>query len=731
MAAPVIIGFATRGLPEVNRAFGSLEASMVRLERAGGQAAVKGAESRVKTTESERKAREAEYAAYSKFLTKAEEGGVSAARKAAEAKERIQESSLRKLEHELDASKRRETAIAEREALAQERAVQSVRKRMASTGGAAVMNGTGRAFGGLATLAGGALAIGGGFALGDAFRGEMAAERSASKLINLVTTGGTAPAGADIKSILAQAGATGIATGIDKQEILNASVAYAQNARGGDFKGIQENMSFFAKAAKVGGVDMSILTAGAGKLQSQNPDLGTAGMQNMILSAMGMAKSGSVSFEQAIGQVGTLASTRGMLAGDEATNQRKLIGLGQIAASGGESGDMGTYIKDVVYEIGAHRKKTTKETGLGEAGLESLGVTFDKQGKFDIGQAIGQMFKVTGGDLTKIHGIVGNRGMPAFTELSKAFNVGGGGEAGAKAVVAQMASMDSSTMTAGDLDKRLAETLSTPAERFGKASAQVTEILQAHLAPMLERVSSKLPAAVETFGRIVDAGGSLAEWFVANPITGIGALITASVSKDLAGAAIGAGVKVAIESALKGASGGTVGALGNVTAGFGLLSVAIGVTLAGFAALDAYWGKRAGDNTRNVTDQGGAEGAAHQALRPGAKMTPEQVAKMMAELKDTKRRKDRLDQNNAFSDAEYGPIMGVIDKVAGTDHKANDRNESSLLQQRIDLLTKALDKNTAATAADTKVAKTGGTVSDPARSVGMGTRAPTGGDTSG
>ena len=174
MPAPVTIAFRVVGMAEVSRSFGGLEASMNRLERAGGSAAVRGASERVSTTKREVDAREKEFSKLEKVvereeqkalaakikagdeavkaLEKAEQRGVKEVERAEAQKQRIRDVSARAHARYLE----QQTKTEERELLRQEHAAQSVRRRMASAGGSAVVNGTGRALGGIASMAGGA-----------------------------------------------------------------------------------------------------------------------------------------------------------------------------------------------------------------------------------------------------------------------------------------------------------------------------------------------------------------------------------------------------------------------------------------------------------------------------------------------------------------------------------------------------------------------------------------------
>lgn len=727
MPSPVTIGFAVKGLSEVQRAFGSVQASMVRMEVAGGQAAVKGASERVKTSETERKAREAEYAAFSRYLTKSEEAGVKAAKAAATEKERIAETSIRKMERELEASERRKTAIVERELVAQEQAASTVRKRIASASSSAVMNGTGRAFGAIGSMAGAALTIGGGFAIADAVRGQFAAEKSAQQILNLATVGngGQVPAGTTLKSIMAGASAAAIQTGMSKDEVLQGALSYAKGAKGGDIGGVMGNMGFLAKLSKTSGTSMSDLGAGMGVIQSQNPNATTEERQQLLLNAYAQAGAGSMSLVDAAKQLGTMGSTRGFYQGDAGKNQRTLFALGQLAVPGGTAAEAGTYIKDVGAEAMRHKKD-----------LVSFGVKFDKYGAMSspedmLAKAIGG----TGGDLGKLEKIFGLRGMPLITQLQggyvEASKKAGGGAAGRAAgeaaVRANIAGVASATMTGADLDKMFSSQMSSPAERFGVAMNRVTEIIQEKGAPYLERFADKLPAIVDRFSTIVDAGGKLASFLVDNPIKGVGALILASVTKDLAGMALGVAVKSMILSMMNGgaAGGGLKGALG--AAGGTRMGGAIGVVGAATAGVaigvgisDYLLDKQQGSRDKALS---GAIDAGNLATKRG-RLTPADIAERQAKIAQLEEQKRSIGSVGGHA---LAGVLSAFGSDVGANVKADEAARSKLLQESIDQLKKSIDQNTAATAADTKTAKLGGSTNDPARNTGMGDRAPKGG----
>ena len=745
MPSPVVIGFATRGLADVQRSFGTLTDAMIRMERAGGQAAVRGAAERTAATKKEGVDRDKEFAKLAKEAekwerehvkaaekaiaqrTKAEESAlkqiVKAEEQAAKQRERVQETSFRKLERETEQHLRRETALIERETALQARATEAAQRKIASATGGALMRGTGRAFGTIASMAGSALAIGGGFAVANAVSGEFAAQRTAAQLVNAVTSTGAAPDGATVSNILKKASGVSVATGMDKKDVVEGTLAYSRAARGGDFKGAMGNMDFFARMSKVTGTSITDIGAAAGKLQSQNPDLDSKSMQQMLLNAYAQSKSGSVSFVDAAKQFGTLGSTRGFLAGDVGKNQMTLMGLGQIAASGGESGDMGTYIKDMVIQMAAHRKKTAKDAGFGGAGLESLGVKYTKDGQVqDISQAIGALFKASGGDMAKIHGVMENRGQVLFGELGGAFRKAGGGDKGVASVLETINGVTNSTMSAKDMDSQFKQVMSTPAERFGAAMNQVTEILQEKGAPYLERFAEKLPELIALFEKLVNAGGTVADWLLSNPIKGIGALIMASVAKDLGGMALGSLIKSAIEQSLAGgaAARGATTALGSATSAGGKVFGVLGAAGAGVAAgvvisdvlLDSQQSSRTGAISKSLT-------AGNLSQKQGP-LTAAEIAERQNAIAGLEKEKANIGSTGGhLLAAALSPFSGSIQ----ADLKADESARTKMLQESIDKLTAQIAASGGA------AGKTGGTTNDPSRTLGMGSRGAPGGST--
>lgn len=634
---PVVIKFATAGLADVGRAFDTIEARIKRFEKSAQQESERGSRSRVRDTQDEVKAKERAYTKLDadvkrmarqqeRDAARAEKEKTKAAKQAADetvrvarraaAEEKREADRLAEYKHRLMLRSAEQASRIAAQEVAEERRIRerALRERGAvgrRIGGIASSS-VGRLVGGAGSLAGATLGIGGGFMIADAARQEMDAQRTAALLVNAVTTGAAPPPGANVASILGQAGALSKTLGVDKNTLLQGTLEYSRKARGGDFAGAMANMGFFAKMSQVTGTDISEIAGAAGTLQSQNQNLKAPEMQQMLLDVYAQGKAGSLSMVDVAKQLGIMSSARGAFSGDVATNQRKLLALGQLAAPEGNPEEAGTFIKDLVMEAGKHRKSTQ-----GKPGLEAMGVKYDRFGRMESPeQMIEAVFRGTGGDVTKITDIFGARGKALFGALLNPYTAAGGGEAGISAVRKTMASVTGATMTTSQLEAQHQQIMDTPAQKFAVAINKVREALEEKLEPRLSHFADDtLPKLIPKFEAIIDSASEFASWFADNPIKGVGAIVLAAISKDLAMAGIGQVVKDIIAKLMMGAMPiPTPGGVGGSTAGKLLPVVAAGIGAAALtvAAIDSDISAREGSQratamgtTQSVLDAAG------------------------------------------------------------------------------------------------------------------------------
>lgn len=606
MPESIIVRYRAEGIPELSAAFDTIEKRIVKLTAAAQ--AGSSTRSRVAKTEAsefvaaktaEEKAAVAAETAHTKAVereAKRRQGIVDTSAKWAgrlaeqQANEEIAaaKKATRALEVEADRRNRiRDVSakmagrIAEQEANAEI----SARERVSRSVGSSVVHGTGRVLGGIASMGGMAVGALGAFSVADAVRDRLSAERLASKIVNQATVNGIAALGANRGNIIDQAQAIAIQTGMSKADILQGTSTYMANARSSDFAGAMGNMDFFAKMSKVTGADIGLIAQGAGKLQSQNPALDPKAMQSLLLHADAMSKMGTMSFEQAIESFGKVGSTRTSFRGDVGQNQAQLLGLAQIAGSGGNADEVGTFISALAGETHQANKKWRKRTGHD---LVHVDATTGQMGTPE--EMVEQVLRGTGGNIDKIRELYGRRGTVLFGELAGSFqsasaSAGGGArglEAGIAAVKGNIGSVVGAAETPAQLQAEFAQTMSSSAEKFSTAIETVRGLVEKKLVPYIDQLANALgdPKVTANIGSLVDALGWLANFFVKNPFSGIGALVLGAILKDLVAARIGTVVAAEIKSLM---GGGSFGAGGKGTGVLGVLG-AVGVVAAATGA---------------------------------------------------------------------------------------------------------------------------------------------------
>lgn len=780
MIDPVVIDFSARGLTDVTRAFETVEQRMRKFEQAAAADARRGASERTRTTQGEVQGRERAYQRLvselerdearqtratereakarqreteresrqreqivrrssemaGRLAEQAANAEVRAQQKAAREIERIEEQKLRVRIRSSEMAGRLAAREAQQEAAASERAG---RRRGAAMGRYAGigMSSVGSLVSGAGSIVGATLGLGGGYMIADSVRKEFAAEKTAALLVNAGTTGGVVPG--TVKEAMSAASAASLETGMSRNDLLTGALTYSKNARGGDFKGALGQMGFFAKMAEVTGTDINDIAQAAGTLQSQNKDLngpeGAKKMQQLLLNTLAEAHAGSMGLPDAAKQFGILGATRAYYKGDETANQRTLIGLGQIARVAGDAGEAGTFVKDIATEAGAANRRFKKKTGRNLINFD------EKTGQMDAPEkVVEQVLRNTGGNIHEIGELFGQRGSRLFGELAgvyqKADTAAGGGakgrEAGVAAAMAKVTEVTGATMTPGELEKQHRVIQDTPAKKFEMALNRVELVMQDRLAPFMGRFADKFPQWVPKIEKAIDAVAKFADWFISNPIQGIGAVILAAVAKDVGSAALGATIKSLIQHAFAGAGapppGGGGGGGGPMPLGT-KVGTAIGVGLLAAEAqtylIDRDIANREATQRANATGSTSAVMSAYaieRASREGT-ITPQQAeeARQQALKLQHKAETARADIGENHMGIMQTAAMQIMDPAGAKEHAQATYNEQvrtyQQAKQAADEMRKAAEaaatalKNLSTAAANTDPRNPGRTVS--------------------
>lgn len=714
---PVVIRFAAAGVADVTAAFERVSERLRKFEEGQTRSAERGARTREsaakgearaklrveeqlakdkerlerkKTTEEERELKRRE----ALHRRSSEAAGRFAAQQAREEErqaERVMRVRIRSSELAGKAAAR-EAA----EEIRQAERVASARERIGRRIGGVASRSVAHTIGGAASMAGAAIGLGGGFFLADRARKQIAAEQTAALLVNAGTSGGVAPG--TVGQALGQASAVSKDLGISKEALLGGALKYAQSAQGGDFQGSLANMGFIGKLAAVSGSSIDELSTAAGILQSQNKDLqgakGAPAMQRMLLNALAQSHSGSMSLADAAKQIGVLGSTRSFYSQDEGKTQQSLIGLGQIARRGGDTGEAGTFVKDFSEEMAIANKKWKEKTGHELVKTDEFGRMASPE------DTIAQVFRGTKGNIQGNAALLGKRASILFTELEKSYIQGAGKgnknvEGGIQSALAEAAGVTGSTMSMGELDKQFAVLMETPGKRLEKEFNRLAESVGEKLEPKLAHFATETaPKLVSMMEKAVDAGDKFASWFADNPIRGIGAVIGLAVAKDIAGAGIGAGVKAILSGILSQSGGfggfsGAKGGIGKAAAGVGLVGTVAAAAWGASQMIDADTAMQQSAHSARAAGLGGMLSQAGQTVRAarGGTVTGEQLGALQENVSSLKERAEKLKQGpdmsfgeKLFAGLQAGFSGGLSTSIFDDKKKENERELKNTIE---------------------------------------------------
>jgi len=680
MPPPIKINFQVGGVASVDQAMRSVEQATARIERISKRSY----DEDVRSVQKANAAKEREFTKLSKWVeaqrmkdlresNKLALDELKATEKSAAAKLKAEERWAHQRQQIQMNSAKIAYRIAENEVRDVERAEEKknqARERFA--------RGMGRTIGGsLTSLAGTAarvggsiLALGGGFGIADAVQKQFSLEHEAALFSNQSTATGKR---LSTKDIMARSRSIAMAQGVDATEVAKAMNAYY--AKASDAPGAMQQAELFAQLSKATGSSMEDIATTAGALRVQNPSLGDKEMRAMMLGIVGQTRHGAVDMKDLVAHVPVITSTAGAYEGDQTANQKRLIGLSQIAMrSVGDSAEAATATKHLALDVGTHKQA-----------MQAMGIkTTNAEGKLlDPAELIGNIMEKTKGDIGKLHQAgIGARSIGLFLAEQNAYKAGG--RAG---VVADVKKFTEGGYTEEGLQSDVENMRANSGEKFHRAVDRVSEILQERMTPYLERFADKLPELEPKIEAAIDAFQTLTDAFIDHPIAGIGAIIALQVGKDVAAAQIGNVISAAIARALglstaSGAAGAGSAATGSAGGGGGVSAIGV---VAGAVAM--------GNSMRNTVADTAAGQRIADDLKAG-KITPEQAEKMVAEAKAT-------NASTTYKDILPSAARGLgVDFLGGDDfsakgkklHEAQAIAHDSSLQKLID----ELKNNTAA-----------------------------------
>lgn len=588
---PVVVEFLAKGIPDVQRAFRSVQQTFEQGERIQTRAAESGARARLKAASSENRQKEKEFAKVAREAERWERQQVREAEKAAKAKTRAEEQAAREkvrlmLKSDADTKRIQERAARDavrefsraerekdREAMkwlrkreAEEKASFHRREQFAKTLTGAAGRAGRTVLGGVQRLGAGILQVGGGFSVADSVQREVGLRGQAAQL----AASSVGQFNAD--QILGQARAIGAKQALDPEKVIEGFTKIKDLT--GDLNQAMRVMPGVAKLATATGGDPAELAELAGNVLMANPKLSDNALQDQLRVFARQGQVGGVEVQHMAKYGARLTAGASLFGGDKAENLATMGALTQVSRQFGGAASPAEAV------IAAQRFATDVQKHAGDLEKSGIKVSDGKGGLRDAKAIMQDMLTKSGGDVTKLTKFgLGERGIRALTGFSSIYREAGGGEAGKQAVMREFQKYTTG-VSEGDVE-------AANKKRLGEVDAQLTVAMNdlraavgTQLVPELVKVIPILRDLIPHFTRLMQGVIKIADWALSNPLAGLGAAIMALITKEI----IAAQISQTIQKLIAGAAPGGGGAA-RAAAGGGVAGKAVGLGLGAAAVI--------------------------------------------------------------------------------------------------------------------------------------------------
>lgn len=498
-----------------------------------------------------------------------ERATVASAERTARAEERIKERFERRkiaMQNRYFAEEQRKRDQAERKSLAAARRENEARVRFAhSTFGRSAdrVFGTARAVG---TMGAAMVGIGGAGLAASALAGATKSEDRARRLV----IAGRAPGGEgamSVDQVRRQVNAAGIAHGLSPEDVMAGPEKFVEKT--GDLAGAMRFLDTFAATAQAANSSMEDV-ASVGAEMAKKFNIKTAeDMQQAFANLIFQGKKNSfVLKDMAPLLTGIMASMKGQ-AGLQGVGGMKVVGgLMQMAKEGtGSPEEAATALENVMKQLVSKSKEI--QQGKFGSSVKIFEGGNARNPMRDLMQIIPELVQSTKGDITKLNDIFEIRGSRAFNPITGAYRTAYSGAKGtekereAAGLKAAKESLAYFVETPGakweEVKKDEAEAVKSVSVQMEVLATQMKEAVASELFPEFIKLAPTLKQLVPVVATATKVFGEVVKFFLAHPLSGIGAVIAGQIAADLAKAKIGsiarAGVKAIAEEMSAGGGG--------------------------------------------------------------------------------------------------------------------------------------------------------------------------------
>lgn len=443
----------------------------------------------------------------------------------------------------------REQRVLQSDARSHARAQHQFRRTVFGAGA----GGAGKALRAVGSVGAMALGIGGSIAVAGAVQKQMSAERQAAVLANQAF-GTEAAKGQTRAQLAARIGGVAVTesirTGIGKEDVIK-SMAGVQ-AKAGNIDVATTLAPFMTDLSQALGADLGDIGDMVGMTfgSLQKSGYGAAEALQMTQQAVAIlaeqGKIGSIEIKDFASQVGPLLGAMAKFEGDPMKNMSALGALAQLSAgteAGGSAEEAMTALRNLSTDIitSAKTKGALTAIGVDPFSRQKVGGKMVKGALKSPIELMKEILVKSGGDLGIMTEVFGMRAAKLAGPLATAYRGAGGGKKGLAAIdEALRQSGAGATGNVKEIQESAAFARGSAQGQFDIAMAKFNDAIGSQLLPVITKLIPKFVEIIPSLTKLAEAFVKLAGWVLENPLKGLGAIVGASVVKEIAVVGIGA-----------------------------------------------------------------------------------------------------------------------------------------------------------------------------------------------
>jgi TP901 family phage tail tape measure protein len=417
-----------------------------------------------------------------------------------------------------------------------------------ATNGAHRLAAVGKA--GLATLG-----VGGSVLAGAAVTEQLKLDEQVRRLA--IAGRGPGETGRDPEQLRKQITGIGMQTGIAPEQIAAGAQAFV--AKTGDIETATANMKNFAIVAQATGSSVEDVASTAADLSQKFDIKGTNEMADALAVLAFQGKKGAFELKDMAEQFPEMAAAAQRAGLRGVGGMRTLGGLAQIARqSTGSGAEASTALTMAMTQLTNKAGDLHQGIGLGGKRVDVFeGGDATKHAR-DLPTVLAEVISRSHGNMTQLSKVFDVRGIRAVSPMIDAYRsasekAGGGAKgekAGYDAVLAMIKDASEATGTFADVQKDAADVMKATSIQFELAMMELKSAAADELLPTIKELAPEVKKLAPAVRFAAQEAVALASALLNNPLAGVGAVMAASIAKEVATAQISQALSTGIVSPL-------------------------------------------------------------------------------------------------------------------------------------------------------------------------------------